>query len=341
MLVAARATGQEASSGFDLRTTLSGVGALGEDSGAGFRAVFYPTWKINEHWSASGAWQVNSRHYFLSNLGTSGDGVKGYLLNGSLNYSRASDSGSLVIRVGQLTTAFGSFLLRYDDADNPLIDLPGQYGYYYAAVSSLGVAGAQIDATRGKWDGRVQFANSSPANPRSVFASDQYANWAGGGGVTIRQGFRIGASAYRGPYLARNSRFFRHGEANPKQLPARAIGVDVQWASGHWNAQGEWQKFTMPYRAVPDFHEQAAYAELKRVLHPRWYVAARCGYVNASAGEGDRQIIEAVAGFRPGVRELVKAGYEITHYMKNNGAVDKVFAVELVTQIHPLSLARN
>jgi hypothetical protein len=45
-----------------------------------------------------------------------------------------------------------------------------------------------IDANRGKFDGRAQFANSSPAHPRCIFDHDQYGNWAGGGGYTIRQG---------------------------------------------------------------------------------------------------------------------------------------------------------
>jgi hypothetical protein len=111
-----------------------------------------------------------------------------------------------VVRVGEMSSAFGSFLPRYDDAVNPLIGLPSAYGYYYKAVSILGVAGAQVDVTAGKFDMRAQLANSSPANPRSVFAHDQYANWAGGVGYTIRQGFRIGASSYYGPYLDRHIR---------------------------------------------------------------------------------------------------------------------------------------
>src|SRR6202042_767688 len=128
--------------------------------------------------------------------------------------------GSVLLRAGQMSTAFGSFVLRYDDAENALVDLPISYGYYYAPVSILGVAGAQIDATRGKFDGRLQFANSSPANPRSIFARDQYGNWAGGAGYTIHQGFRIGVDAYRGPYLSRNYAFFLPGEKNPSALPA-------------------------------------------------------------------------------------------------------------------------
>ena len=54
------------------------------------------------------------------------------------------------------------------------------YGYYYQPVTFLGLVGAQVDATAGKLDARAQFVNSSPANRRTIFESDQRGNWAGG-----------------------------------------------------------------------------------------------------------------------------------------------------------------
>jgi hypothetical protein len=242
---------------------------------AGFRAVFYPVLKLDDNWTISGAYQAISRPYFIESFSTQGYGVKGSILQASLNYSRTKGNASLLVRAGELTTAFGSFLLHYDEASNALIDLPLQYGYYYATVSSMPVAGIQADVTKGKWDARAQFANSSPINPRSVFAADQYGNWAGGGGYTITQGFRVGLSAYRGPYLDRQFRYFFPGEANPSRLLASAGSLDVEWARKHWNLQGELQKFVMPYRVIPVVREQAGYMEAKRVLSPRWYVAAR------------------------------------------------------------------
>jgi hypothetical protein len=88
-LLLTHALGQEANSGVDLRVTLSAGAATSNSEGtaAGFRSMLYPTWKVNEHWSVSGALQIDSRHYFLENLSGSGDGVKGYLLQGRLNYS--------------------------------------------------------------------------------------------------------------------------------------------------------------------------------------------------------------------------------------------------------------
>ena len=340
---------QEANSGLDLRATLSGQAVASSEStvaprsgsplSTGFRSVLYPTWKIGDHWAASGALQFNSRPYFFENLSTKGYGAKGDILQATINYSRISDQGSILLRAGELSTAFGSFLLRYDDADNALIDLPMEYGYYYAPVSSLGLAGAQVDGTRGKFDFRAQFANSSPANPRSLFAKDQYGNWAGGAGYTIRQGFRVGVSAYRGPYLDRKYIYFFPGEAKPSSLPANALGFDAGWSHGHSSIQGEVQRFVMPYMAIPTFRELAAYVEVRQVLSPRWYLSARSGYTSANES-GKVQSFEATAGFRPDTLQIIKIGYEIRHYNTGPDSNNNTVAIQVVTSFHK-AIARD
>src|SRR5277367_714907 len=231
---------QESRSGFDLRMT---VGFESEASNeltyaprsgfpvdAAFRAVLYPTWKLNDHWSVSGAYQIYSVPYFEEQFSTEGHAVRGDLLQGTINYSWVGPNAVISVRAGELLPSFGSFLLRYDDFANPLIRAPLQYGYYYKPVAALGAPGGQIDATWGRWDGRLQLSNSSPANPRSVLDHDQYANWSGGAGYTIYQGFRVGASTYHGPYLDRTDKFYLPGEAPPRDLPATAVGFDADWA---------------------------------------------------------------------------------------------------------------
>lgn len=341
---------QEADSGFDLRASV-GAGAFyspqlsaaprdGAAAAGGFRLMLYPTWKLSNHWAVTGAIQTTSRPYFYEDFSTQGYGVRTDVLQGYLTYSRFFTGGSLDVRMGQLSTAFGSFLLRYDDADNPLIDVPMAYGYYYKTVTILGLAGAQVDVNLGRVDMRAQFVNSSPANPRGILDRDQYGNWAGGAGYTIRQGLRVGASVYRGPYLDRQYAFFFPGEAPPRDLPATAVGVDVQWAFGHWNLYGEWQRFQMDYRVIPGFIEQVGYAEARRVLSPRWYVAARVGYVRASAFAG-RQAYEFVAGLRPNRYQLVKLGYEIQQGPRFPGAQGNTLAVQLVSSFRAVSIARD
>lgn len=333
---------QEARSGFDLRATVTGQtmasNALSEEprSGsvatAGFRAIAYPTWKIGGNWFITGSMQLASRPFFYEDFSTTGYGLKGNLLQGTLNYARVSNKGSLLVRAGEMPTAFGTFLLRYDDADNPVVDLPAGYGYYYAPVSVLGLAGAQIDATRGRWDGRVQFANSSPANPRSIFAHDQYGNWAGGAGYTIRQGLHVGASSYYGPYLSRNYKYFLPGEANPSTLPAHAFGVDLDWAFHHTVLHAEAQKFVMPYSAMPTFRESAGYGEIRQVLGPRWYVAMRSGFTSSNAA-GKMQSFETAGGFRPNRHQLIKVAYQYEHYGTGE-YVENTLGIQLVSTFH-------
>ncbi|MBV6431280.1 MAG: hypothetical protein IANPNBLG_01409 [Bryobacteraceae bacterium] len=339
---------QEADSGFELRATLSGSvfsSQLLEEAprgggpvSAGFRSLLYPTWKLNRNWTFSGAIQVRSRPYFNEEYSTQGYGVKSDVLQAHLSYSRFWKDRSLVFRMGQLSSAFGSFLLRYDDALNPLIDMPPAYGYYYKPVTTLGLPGAQLDVTLGKLDARAQFTASSPANRRGLFDDSQFGSWAGGAGYTLRQGLRVGISAYRGPYLHENYRFYRPGEADPRRLPASGVGIDAQWGHGHWNFNGEWQRFQMDYRAIPTLHQHTGYVEARRVLHPRWYVAVRTSYLRSSAFSG-REIVEAAAGYRPNPYQLLKAGYTIQKGPAIRGARANAFTLQLVTSFTPLSWA--
>ena len=302
--------------------------------------MLYPTWKLNGNWSLSGAVQVYSRPYFYEEFSTQGRGVKTDVLQAHLAYSKFWNRASLVVRAGQLSSAFGSFLLRYDDAANPVIDVPLGYGYYYKGVTSRGLAGVQADVTAGRFDARAQFVNSSPSNRRSIFDGDQYGNWAGGAGLTIRQGFRLGVSAFRGPYLHREHRFFSRGEAKPRDLPGTAYGVDVQWGRGSWNVYAELQRFQMIYKATPTRNTHNGYVETRRVLHPRWYAAARVAYLRSNKYAG-RETIESAIGFRPNRYQLVKAGYQIQRGAKIRGSLENTFAVQLVTSFHPVSIARD
>jgi hypothetical protein len=346
----AKALAQEANSGFNLGATLSGEALYshqlaspprnGDDVTGAFRAILYPTWKVSRHWTFSGAVEAYSHPYFFEDFSNTTTGTSVQILHADVSYSRFWENSSIVLRAGQLSSAFGSFLLRYDDAVNPLMDVPMSYGYYESGVSTNSLAGVGLDATVGKLDLRGQLTNSSPANPRSLLDTDQYLNWTAGAGYTIRQGFRVGLSAYRGPYLDRQDPFYFPGEAAPKSLPATAIGVDAQWGHGHWNINGEWQRFQMNYTVIPTFVESTGYGEVRFALHPRWYIATRLGYV--CPGAYPRwQWYEAAVGYRPGRHELVKVGYEVRQGPNINGTQQNTLAVQFVTTLGPLSFAAH
>jgi hypothetical protein len=338
---------QESDSGFELRGTAAVESIYshlltehprdGSPFTGGFRAVLYPTLKLNRHWSFTGSVQAHSRPYFFEELSTQGYGVKTDILQAHLDYSQFWHRASLAVHAGMLSSAFGSFLVHYDDSENPLIDSPVSYGYYYKPISDLGLAGVEADATYGNLDLRAQFVNSSPANRRSIFDHDQYGNWAGGIGYTLRQGFHIGTSAYHGPYLDRQYAYYFRGEAPPRDLPATAVGADVQWGWGHWNVSGEWQWFQMDYRVIPTFRQQIEYGEARRVLSPRWYLAARLSRTDPSIGF-PVQIYEEAVGFRPNARQLIKVGYQAQRGAAIHGADNNALAVQVVTSFRALSL---
>jgi hypothetical protein len=342
--------GQEADSGFELRTTLTEAGAYshqlseaprsGGPLAGGFRALLYPTLKITSHWAVEGTLQIHSRPYFFEEFSTPGYGVRAGILHLHLTYARIWNNYSVAVRAGQLSSTFGSFLLRYDDADNPLIDLPPSYGYYTEGVSTYGLTGAQVDVSLGRVDLRAQFVNSSPANRRNIFDRDQYGNWTGGAGYTIRQGLHVGVSAYRGPYLDRQNEDYLPGEAKPRDLPGSAYGLDAAWGRGPWSVTGEWQRFILTHRAIPTFTHTVGYVDARRVLNPRMYAATRFTYTRASADPG-REIYEVAMGFRPNTHQLVKVGYQIRQGPGLRGTLANTFAVQLVTSLRPISMAWN
>jgi hypothetical protein len=341
---------QEAASGFDLGVTVSGEALYspelssaprnGAPAAGAFRAILYPTYKISDHWTVSGAVEAYSYPYFFEDISDSDHGVGVNILQAQISYSRFWENRSFVVRAGQLSSAFGSFLLRYDDSVNPLVDMPKSYGYYQNGVSTESLAGVELDNTFGKFDLRNQITNSSPANPRSILQNDQYVNWTGGAGYTIRQGLRVGVSAYRGPYLDHQFPYYFPGELSPSRLPATGVGADMQWGQGHWNFNGEWQRFQMDYHAIPTFVEQAGYGEVRVNLHPRWYIATRLSYVRASAFAGT-QAYEFAAGYRIGRNELMKVDYEINQGANIKGAQQNVLAIQFVASLHPLSYSRR
>jgi hypothetical protein len=330
--------GQEAVSGFDLRATVTGEAVSnGTRTDAGIRSVFYPTWKLSEHWVVSGGLQVMSRPFFPSDLDLPGHSLRFRVLNANLTYSRVWKKASLIVRAGQMPSAMGSYLLRYDDADNPLVDAPMEYGYYGGGITTLGLAGVEADVTLGKWDARAQFVNSSPADARSVFDDGQFGSWLGGAGYTIRQGLHVGLAGYRGPYLYQSMPYYFPGPGGLHNLPASGWGVDAEWDKGHWNTSGEWHRFDLAYYVIPTLREDAGYVEVKRVLHPRWYVAGRAGYLHPNFAFGG-ETYEAVVGFRPNGWQIIKVAYGIERE-RPSGNLSSTFTAQLVTTLHPLSLS--
>ncbi len=343
LLFALTARAEDVARGFDMPMTLSGAAFASHqlsarpdtdsNAAAGFRALVYPTLRINERWFFTGAVQVHSRPYLYEEFELQGTGLEVDTLQAYLGYERFRGNKYVAVRAGQLATAYGSFSLSYDDAVNPLIDLPIGYGYYYTSpITILGLSGVQVDAGTGKVDARIQFTSSSPSNRRGISDDEQYGSWTAGFGFTPIQGLRVGTSAYRGPYLHDDHRSNRPGESHAKLLPASALGIDVQFARGHWYAKGEINRFIKAYDVRPTRKSSNGWGELKYVVSPRWYVAGRASY-RRSRSRRRNESYEFAVGYRQSRTNLVKVGYQIARGPRTRGNLDNVLAIQFVKKL--------
>lgn len=312
------AAAQDAEAGIALPITITG-GALyshrmqGDNPAAGplagaFHLSLSPSLRLSAHWFAYASIQVRSTPFYYYDAFEDDHDVDVEAIQAFLGYTTTYKSATILVKAGQLATAFGAFPLHYDEADNPLLDQPLSYATYVnvspdqfctapaqnsggasagytcggsyglTPVTLYGLPGIEIDISDHKWDGRFQVTNSSPANPHELLSNNQYAQWTAGGGYTVIQGLRIGGSVFRGPYLDRGVTEWLPPGQSASNFPATGAGLDVQWARGRWSTSGEWQWFRFDY---PGFRVSPStaigYVEVKAVLTPRIYAALRVG----------------------------------------------------------------
>src|SRR5579864_2589226 len=353
-----------------------------------FHAVLYPGFKLGPHWFLYSSIHVSPTPFYYDESYQSDHQLEAHVVQAFLGYTHNYGTTSVLVKAGKLASAFGAFPLHYDDADNPLLDQPLPYAAYlklradqlpcsvadllsqqsassvnYACggasgsgeglvpVTLYGLPGVEVDLSTHKIDARIQLTNSSPVNPQSLLSSSQHAQWTAGAGYSLVQGFRVGLSAYRGPFLDRSVASFLPAGHSVRDFPATGAGLDAQWARGRWSTTGEWQWFRFDY---PNFRHSPTssfgYAEVKAVLNPRTYLAVRAGYQRNSRVE-DRyewssgsfapnlQACEFAIGVRPNRWQLLKVGYEWLRGEEISGARDNVFGIQLVTSMQALSKA--
>jgi hypothetical protein len=341
---------------------------------------------LGSHWFGYAAIQARKIPYFYYDAFLKDRSMQTDVIQAYLGYSLHAGNATMVFKAGQLTTTFGSFPLRYDDADNPLIDQPlnyiteiplrtdqlscgtsellrQHYGFVAAGcgghpgggpgltpVTLYGLLGAQAEISVGRFDARLQMTNNSPAYPTWTITR-QYLQWAAGGGFTIRQGFRIGGSAFRGPYLESSVVAGLPPGTTVRDFPATGIGIDGQWAWRRYSVNGEWQHLEF---AAPNFvispTVNAGYAEGKVRLTPRFYMAGRVGRL----GPGTVTDIHGVTAnnFAPALKSYeLAAGAWLNRYallkvsyswLKSEGStsnLSNVIGFQLVTQFRPVQWA--
>jgi hypothetical protein len=215
-------------------------------------------------------------------------------------------------------------------------------------VTLYGLPGAQTEISVRRFDARVQLTGGSPAYPDGWRISRQYLQATVGGGFTIRQGFRVGVSAFSGPYLERSLAPFLPAGTTVRSFPATGRGLDVQWARGRLSADGELQNFRFD---APNFVKApeitAGYAELKARLTPRLYAAVREGFlktgmvldtvgVSASEFAPTLRATEAGLGCWLHPRVLLKVSYEWSQSAGSTGSRQNVLGIQLVASFRQL-----
>jgi len=322
---------------------------------AGFRALVMPQLKLGSHWFVYSAIQVRSTPFFYQDTYDSERTIDTDLLQLLVGYTASWKDTTISVKVGKLSSAFGSFPLRYDDAVNPLNDQPLPYTYLalrsptaggesygLTPVTLYGLPAAEVDFSWRRVDSRFQLTNSSPYNPLSLSQGGQYPQWTAGGGYTIRQGLRVGMSAHRGPWLDSSFKPFVPLGSSLSDYLATGLGVDGQWARGGWSVGGEWQRFAYSFPGSPKPTVlNFGYVELKRIISPRWYAAFRANVQRDTPSTffPNRQAYELAVGFRPDRFQLLKVGYEWMDIDGHSGSHDNVFGIQFVTSITGLSKA--
>lgn len=328
----------------------------------GFRLLATPELKLGSHWYGYAALQVRSTPYFYQDAYDSDRTVDFDVLQCYGGYSQTWNHTAFGFKVGKLASAFGYFPLRYDDMQNPLLDQPLTYNYLLlppgsggsyglTPVTIYGLPGAEADFSWHRVDSRFQFTLSNPYNPRDFFQSGQHPQWTAGGGYTIRQGFRVGVSAYSGPWLVGSVASLLPPGLNVTNYPSSAVGVDAQFARGRWSTVGEWDRFYFSFPGLSNTPTLSiGYIEAKAIINPRWYAAVRANYQtdnHAIFAEVEspttvfpnRQYYEVAVGFRPDRFQLLKVGYEWTHIENGEVNHDNVFGIQFVTTFNGLSKA--
>ena len=354
---------------------------------AGFRGMLYPTLQLGKHWFAYSAFQVYYDPYFYYDAFSPGHEVETNVIQAFAGYSFTAKRASVVIKAGRLSTAFGSFPLHYDDAVNPLLDQPlsyiqtltirtdqlpcgtsdlkrQSYGFVIngcggvsggksglTPVTLYGLPAVEADMSLGRIDARLQLTSGSPMNPQRTTAVGDSLSWTAGAGYTIRQGFRVGVSGFRGPYLSPAVAVFLPDGTAVRDFPASAVGVDAQWAHGRWSLNGEVQRFefTSPNFAVaPSL--TSSYIEAKGIITPRVYAAVRTGWLRSghvvdNAGvSADHfapllESYEISSGFWVRRNQLLKGSYEWLRPVGSPGTRLNVLGLEYVVTFHSLNWA--
>ena len=133
----------------------------------------------------------------------------------------------------------------------------------HALISSIYPIGVQVATSAKHWDARAAFIDRAPADFFHVDNPPFRPNGVVGGGISPRQGMRVGVAAAWG----------RSGDTTVSD-PYTLVNVEGEYAFGYTKISGEWthDRFDTP---TGDREARGATLQVKQTLTPRIYVHTR------------------------------------------------------------------
>jgi hypothetical protein len=219
-----------------------------------------------------------------------------------------------VIDVGKFPSPVGAFANRRLSTTNPLIGSPDGYAVSYPW-------GVEVSGTASRFDYRAALVSLPVTHEGYVPAPSPSLRPALGGGYTPIPQVRVGASLTWGPYLNSDLGASLPAGADWKSYTQRVVGIDSRVSIGYFEFRGELglSRYDVPNQTDP-VTGIAYYAEVKRTLSPRFFVAARAernDYPFIRPASGSAWIARSVdiyngevgVGFRASPGILIKASY--------------------------------
>jgi hypothetical protein len=267
---------------------------------------------------------------------------------------------ALALQAGRIPPVFGSWSRRGYAAENPLIGEPVLYQYLTSLrADALPRTSADLLRMRGRgWRTTYPVGNAVPASGLPVIAGPSWDTgiqlhlgtrpleaavaWTtgslskpgvaarpGGGGWSARMaatpspGMTVGVSGARGTFVL-DSAVAALPPASRTGGTQSALGIDAEWAHGHWLYRGELVRtsWSLPAEAggpLP-LTSLGGYVETRYRLHPRVFVAGRLerlsfGTITSPSGPAawDARVtrVEAGAGVSLAPRLRVKLAWQL------------------------------
>ena len=133
----------------------------------------------------------------------------------------------------------------------------------HSLIASIYPMGVQANTSTKHWDARAAFIDRAPADFFHTANPPFRPNGVVGGGISPRQGMRIGAATAWG----------RSGDANTSD-PYKMVNVEGEYAFGYTKISGEWTRDRFEtLTGKRDAH--GATLQVKQTLTPRMYVHTR------------------------------------------------------------------